>query len=51
MKVLGGETPPLIKKYREAIKEVAQLDFIDAMIIGMRSLDEVKKNIMAIASC
>ena len=51
MKVLGGETPPLIKKYREAIKEVAQLDFIDAMIIGMRSLDEVKKNVMAIASC
>jgi len=51
MKVLGGGTPPLIKKYREAIKEVAQLDFVDAMVIGMRSLDEVKKNIMAIASC
>jgi aryl-alcohol dehydrogenase-like predicted oxidoreductase len=50
MKVLGGETPPLIKKYQEAIKAVAQLDFVDAMVIGMRSLDEVKKNLMAIAS-
>ena len=44
MKVLGGETPPLIKKYQEAIKGVAQLDFVDAMVIGMRSLGEVKKN-------
>jgi aryl-alcohol dehydrogenase-like predicted oxidoreductase len=50
MKVLGGETPSLIKKYQEAIKVVAQLDFVDAMVIGMRSLDEIKKNLMAIAS-
>jgi aryl-alcohol dehydrogenase-like predicted oxidoreductase len=49
MKVLGGETPPLIKKYQEAIKGVVQLDFVDAMVIGMRSLNEVKKNLMAIA--
>ena len=50
MKVLGGETPQLIEKYREVIKGVAQLDFVDAMVIGMRSLDEVKKNVMVIAS-
>lgn len=50
MKVLGGETPPLIERYQEAIKGVAQLDFVDAMVIGMRSLEEVKKNLMAIAS-
>ena len=49
MKVLGGETPPLIKKYQAAIKGVAQLDFVDAMVIGMRNLDEIKKNLMAIA--
>ena len=50
MKILGGEAPPLIKKYQAAIKGVAQLDFVDAMVIGMRSLDEVKKNLMVIAS-
>jgi aryl-alcohol dehydrogenase-like predicted oxidoreductase len=49
MKVLGGETPQLIEKYQEVIKGVAQLDFVDAMVIGMRSLDEVKKNVMVIA--
>jgi aryl-alcohol dehydrogenase-like predicted oxidoreductase len=50
MKVLGGETPPLIEKYQEAIRGVAKLDFVDTMVIGMRSLDEVKKNVMAITS-
>jgi aryl-alcohol dehydrogenase-like predicted oxidoreductase len=50
MKVLGGEAPPLIAKYQAAIKEVTQLDFVDAIVIGMRSLDEVKKNVMVIAS-
>jgi aryl-alcohol dehydrogenase-like predicted oxidoreductase len=50
MKVLGGETPPLIEKYQESITGVAQLDFVDAMVIGMRNLEEVKKNIMALAS-
>jgi aryl-alcohol dehydrogenase-like predicted oxidoreductase len=49
MKVLGGEAPSLIEKYQTAIKRVAQLDFVDAMVIGMRSLDEVKKNVMVIA--
>jgi len=49
MKVLGGETPPLIQKYEEAIEGVAQLDFVDAMVIGMRSLKEVEKNIMIFA--
>jgi aryl-alcohol dehydrogenase-like predicted oxidoreductase len=48
MKVLGGETPPLIEKYQAAIKGVAQLDFVDAMVIGMRNLEEVKKNAMVI---
>jgi aryl-alcohol dehydrogenase-like predicted oxidoreductase len=48
MKVLGGETPQLIEKYQAAIKGVARLDFVDAMVLGMRSLEEVKKNTMVI---
>jgi aryl-alcohol dehydrogenase-like predicted oxidoreductase len=50
MKVLGGEIPPLVANYKVAIKGVAQLEFVDAMVIGMRSLAEVKKNIMTIGS-
>jgi len=48
MKVLGNKTPPLIKNYEAAITAVARLDFVDSMLIGMQSLDEVKKNIKAI---
>lgn len=50
MKVLGAHTPPLIENYQKCIRAVAQLDFIDAMVIGMKTIDEVKKNINAIAS-
>jgi len=48
MKVLGTSAPPLIKNYQSAIKSVAQLDFVDAMIIGMRNLDEVEKNVKVV---
>lgn len=50
MKVLGRGAPPLVRNYQSAIKAIAQLDFVDAMVIGMRSLDEVRKNIKAVAS-
>lgn len=50
MKVLGDKTPPLVRNYQASIKAVAQLDFVDAIVIGMRSLSEVKKNVKAIAS-
>jgi len=50
MKVLGASAPPLVKNYQSALKSVAQLDFVDAMVIGMRNLDEVKKNVKAILS-
>ncbi len=50
MKVLGDSAPPLIRNYQSAIKAIAQLEFVDAMVIGMRSLDEVKKNIKVLAS-
>jgi len=50
MKVLGGSAPPLVKNYQSSIKSTAQLDFIDTMVIGMKSLDEVKKNVEALYS-
>jgi len=54
MKVLGGRVagpaPPLVKNYGLSIKSIAKIDFVDAMVIGMRSLDEVKKNVKAILS-
>jgi aryl-alcohol dehydrogenase-like predicted oxidoreductase len=51
MKVLGGGAPPLIEKYQEAIMAVAQFEFVDALVIGMRNLEEVKKNVEIMASC
>jgi len=54
MKVLGGgvsgQPALLAKHYKSAIKAIAQLDFLDAVVIGMRSLDEVKKNLNVILS-
>lgn len=44
MKVLSGPAPPLVKNYQSSIKSIAKLDFVDSMVIGMRSLDEVRKN-------
>jgi aryl-alcohol dehydrogenase-like predicted oxidoreductase len=50
MKVLGDRAPALVRNYQSAIKEIARLDYVDAMVIGMKNLEEVKKNIEAIAS-
>jgi len=54
MKVLGGgvssAAPLLVKNYKSSIKSIAKLDFVDTMVIGMRSLEEVKKNIEAMLS-
>jgi len=54
MKVLGGRVrgpaPPLVKNYQLSIKTIAQLGFVDAMVVGMRNLDQVKKNVKAILS-
>ena len=50
MKVLGSGASPLIKDYQLAIKAILQLDFIDAMVIGMQNFEEVKKNVEAIIS-
>jgi len=48
MKVLGTAAPPLVRNYKSAIKSIARLDMVDAMVIGMKNLDEVKKNVSAI---
>jgi aryl-alcohol dehydrogenase-like predicted oxidoreductase len=50
MKVLGSGAAPLIRRYQSAIKAIAQLRYVDAMIIGMRNIEEVKKNVQAILS-
>jgi len=50
MKVLGTSAPPLVRNYQSSIKSIAQLDFVDTMVIGMRSLYEVKKNAKVILS-
>ncbi len=48
MKVLGMSAPPLVKDYRSSIRSVAELDFVDAMLIGMKGLDEVRQDVGAI---
>lgn len=54
MKILGGRVrgpaPTLVKNYKSSIKSIAQLDFVDAIFIGMSNLNEAKKNIEAILS-
>ncbi len=50
MKVLGSSAPPLVRDYQSSMKSIAQLDFVNAMVIGMKSLDEVKKNAKVILS-
>ena len=48
MKVLGSGAAPLIRRYPSAIKANAQLPYVDAMIIGMKNIEEVKRNVQAI---
>lgn len=52
MKVLGGRVkgpaPTLVRKYQRSIGSIARLDFVDAILVGMSNLGEVKKNIEAV---
>jgi len=50
MKVLGGSAPALVNNYRSSINSIARLQFVDAMVIGMKTLDEVKNNTKGIPS-
>jgi len=47
IKVLGDAAPPLVRRYRSSIQAIARLDYVDAMVIGMKSLEEVRKNARA----
>jgi aryl-alcohol dehydrogenase-like predicted oxidoreductase len=47
MKVLGNGLPWLVRNYEKVIRAVARFDFVDAMVIGMKNLDEVRKNLKA----
>ncbi len=50
MKVLGTGAPALVQDYRSSIGSVAQLDFVDALLVGMNGLEQVRRNIAAIPS-
>jgi len=51
MKVLGTSAPPLVTDYASSIRWVASAGFVDTMVIGMRNLDQVRKNVNVISSC
>lgn len=50
MKVFGGGVLPLVRNYQSSIKSVAQMEFVDALVVGMKNLDEVKNNVKALLS-
>lgn len=50
MKVLGTSAPPLVGNYRSSITWVAGLTSVDAMVVGMRRVNEVEKNVRALLS-
>jgi len=42
--------PPLIKDYQASINTIANMGFVDSMVVGMKNIDQVKKNINAVVS-
>ena len=50
MKVLGTGAPPLVKDYRASIASVSRLGFLDALLVGMKDLEQVRKNIAAVTA-
>ena len=50
MKVLGTGAPALVRDYRASIASVAGLDFVDALLVGMKDLEQVRKNVAAITA-
>jgi len=52
MKVLGGGTraPLFARDYRQAIEAVSRFEFVDSIVIGMKTIDEVKKNLKVMAN-
>jgi len=50
IKVLGSSAPPLVEDYQSSIEFIDRSPFVDAMLVGMRNLDQVRKNVRAILS-
>jgi len=50
MKVLGCGIPSLVQDYRGSIEAVARLGFVDSLVIGMKDLGELRKNVEAITA-
>lgn len=50
MKVLGNGAPPLVKALADSIRWVGALAAVDAMVVGMKSIGELEKNVAALAA-
>lgn len=50
MKVLGCGIPSLVQDYRGSIEAVVRLGFVDSLVIGMKDLDELRKNVGALTA-
>jgi aryl-alcohol dehydrogenase-like predicted oxidoreductase len=48
IKVLGGNAPPLARQYQRLIRSAAWLNYVNALLVRMRSLAQVRRNIAAI---
>ncbi len=49
MKSLGTGAPSLVQDYRSSIRSVARLPYVDALLVGMKDLDQVRMNLRAVA--
>ena len=47
MKVLGTGLPSLVEDVPASFGAIARLDFVDAVLVGMRNLDELRENVAA----
>ena len=50
MKVLGTGAPALVKDYRSSVASVSRLGFVDAVLVGLKDLAQVRKNLAAMSA-
>jgi predicted aldo/keto reductase-like oxidoreductase len=50
MKVLGNGAPGLVDDYVSSIRWVGALKAVDAMVVGMKSIGELAKNVRALTT-
>jgi aryl-alcohol dehydrogenase-like predicted oxidoreductase len=48
IKVLGSSAAPLVRDYLRSISSIAHLESVDTLVIGMKSLNQVRRNLKAI---